>query len=434
MLTYSDQGLNQMSQTFHHFIKKHIIRSRYKDVERPILVNNWEATYFDFNEEKLLPLVDKAKKLGIEMFVLDDGWLGHRDDDRSSLGDWFTYGKKFPHGLAHLAKYVHSQGLKFGLWLEPEMISIDSELYRNHPDYLMHVPGREPTPSRRQFVLDLGRKEVRDNIYHQIKQILDTVKIDYIKWDMNRHLTDIYEADLPADQQGEVYHRYVLGLYDLMEKLVSAYPDILFEACSSGGGRFDAGMAYYIPQIWTSDDTDAVDRMKIQYGTSLVYPVNMMGAHVSVSLNEQNGCYTSLATRYAVAMSGDLGYELDLTKLSSEDSLEIEKEINDYKKLRHLIQFGDFYRLKSPFSSNQAAWNFVSKDQKEVLVMNFNIMSQVQPVFTQTKLYGLNPDLDYRDENTSQIYGGDELMEVGYYDSVMKQDFAAEVKYFVAVD
>ncbi|NRO35700.1 Alpha-galactosidase Mel36A [Lactobacillus helveticus] len=232
VLTYSDRGLNQMSQTFHHFIKEHIIRSRYKDMERPILVNNWEATYFDFTEEKLLPLVDKAKKLGIEMFVLDDGWFGHRDSDRSSLGDWFTYDKKFPNGLEHLAKYVHGQGMKFGLWFEPEKISLDSELYRHHHDYLMHVPGREPTPSRRQFVLDLGIKEVCDNIYQQIKRVLDTVKIDYIKWDMDRHLTDIYEADLPADQQGEVYHRYVLGLYDLMEKLVSDYPDILFEACS----------------------------------------------------------------------------------------------------------------------------------------------------------------------------------------------------------
>lgn len=232
VLTYSDRGLNQMSQTFHHFVKEHIIRSRYKDMERPILVNNWEATYFDFTEEKLLPLVDKARKLGIEMFVLDDGWFGHRDSDRSSLGDRFTYDKKFPNGLEHLAKYVHGQGMKFGLWFEPEKISLDSELYRHHHDYLMYVPGREPTPSRRQFVLDLGIKEVCDNIYQQIKRVLDTVKIDYIKWDMNRHLTDIYEADLPADQQGEVYHRYVLGLYDLMEKLVSDYPDILFEACS----------------------------------------------------------------------------------------------------------------------------------------------------------------------------------------------------------
>lgn len=423
-----------MSQTFHHFIKEHILRSRYKDMERPILVNDWEATYFDFIEEKLLPLVDKAKKLGIEMFVLDDGWFGHRDSDRSSLGDWFTYDKKFLNGLEHLAKYVHGQGMKFGLWFEPEVISLDSELYRHHHYYLMHVPGREPTPSRRQFVLDIGRKEVRDNIYQQIKRVLDTVRIDYIKWDMNRHLTDIYEADFPADQQGEVYHRYVLGLYDLMEKLVSDYPDILFEACSSGGGRFDAGMAYYMPQIWTSDDTDAVDRMKIQYGTSLVYPINMMGAHVSVSPNEQNGRYISLATRYAVAMSGDLGYELDLTKLSEQDSSEIKEEINRYKKLRHLIQFGDFYRLKSPFNSNQAAWNFVSKDKKEVLVMNFNIMSQAQPIFTKTKLYGLDPDLDYCDESTGQIYGGDELMEAGYYDSVMKRDFTSEVKYFIAVN
>ena len=269
LMTYSAQGLNKMSQAFHSLIHDRVIRSKYKDQVRPILVNNWEATYFDFDEEELKPIVDDAKEMGIEMFVLDDGWFGHRDDDNSSLGDWSVFEKKFPHGLDHFADYVHEQGLKFGLWFEPEMISMDSNLYQEHPDYLMHVPGRTPSPSRNQYVLDLGRKEVRDNIFEQMNKILESGKIDYIKWDMNRHLSDIYEADLPAARQGETYHRYVLGLYDLLERLVNSYPDLLIEGCSGGGGRFDAGMAYYNPQIWASDDSDAIDRLSIQYGTSL---------------------------------------------------------------------------------------------------------------------------------------------------------------------
>lgn len=302
IMAYSDNGLNKMSQAFHSLIHDRIIRSKYKDQVRPILVNNWEATYFDFTEEKLKPIVDDAKDMGIEMFVLDDGWFGHRDDDNSSLGDWAVFKKKFPNGLDHFADYVHQQGLKFGLWFEPEMISVDSNLYKKHPDYLMHVPGRKPSPARNQYVLDLGREEVRNNIFEQMKKILDSGKIDYIKWDMNRHLSDVYEADLPANRQGEVYHRYVLGLYDLLEKIVDRYPDLLIEGCSGGGGRFDAGMAYYNPQIWASDDSDAIDRLSIQYGTSLVYPQSMMTSHVSVSPNEQNGRITPFKTRGIVAM------------------------------------------------------------------------------------------------------------------------------------
>jgi len=433
IMVHSNDGLNGMSQSFHHFIDENIITSKFKNSERPILINNWEATYFDFTEEKLLQLVKKAKDLGIEMFVLDDGWFGHRNDSRSSLGDWTVNTKKFPKGLIHFAKIVHGQGMQFGLWFEPEMISHDSELYKKHPDYLMHVPGRVPSPSRHQYVLDLGRKEVRDEIFNQLDKILSSGQIDYVKWDMNRHLTDIFQADLPADQQGETYHRYVLGLYNLLDRITSKYDNILFESCSSGGGRFDLGMSYYMPQTWTSDNTDAVARMKIQYGTSLIYPTNMIGAHVSVSPNEQTGRLVPLDTRYLVAMSGVLGYELDLTKLSPLESKKIKRQISSYKKFRNLIQFGDFYRLKSPFDTNQAAWNFVSKDQKEALVFSFNVLSDAQPIFTETKMYGLNPDVDYKDQDSGKVFGGDELMEMGFYDEIAKHDFIGKMRYFKAI-
>lgn len=434
LMVYSDQGLNKMSQAFHSIIHDRIMRSKYKDQVRPIVVNNWEATYFDFDEEKLKPIVDDAKKLGIEMFVLDDGWFGHRDDDNSSLGDWQVYKKKFPQGLDHFADYVHGQGLKFGLWFEPEMISIDSNLYQKHPDYLMHVPGRKPSPSRNQYLLDLGRKEVRDNIFNQMEKILDSGKIDYIKWDMNRHLSDIYEADLPADQQGEVYHRYVLGLYDLLEKIVDRYPDLLIEGCSGGGGRFDAGMAYYNPQIWASDDSDAIDRLTIQYGTSLVYPQSMMTSHVSVSPNEQNDRITPFKTRGIVAMWGDLGYELDLTKLSESDQKAVAEQVAEYKKIRAVTQYGTFYRLKNAQEGNQCAWETVSPDKNEVVLSTVKVMASAQPYFTKTKLVGLDTNKQYEDQASHQVYGGDELMNLGIYDPVEHGDFMAYWYYFKAIN
>ncbi|MBA2916625.1 alpha-galactosidase [Lactobacillus crispatus] len=434
LMVYSDQGLNKMSQAFHSIIHDRIMRSKYKDQVRPIVVNNWEATYFDFDEDKLKPIVDKAKELGIEMFVLDDGWFGHRDDDNSSLGDWQVYKKKFPQGLDHFADYVHGQGLKFGLWFEPEMISIDSNLYQKHPDYLMHVPGRKPSPSRNQYLLDLGRKEVRDNLFNQMEKILDSGKIDYIKWDMNRHLSDIYEADLPADQQGEVYHRYVLGLYDLLEKIVDRYPDLLIEGCSGGGGRFDAGMAYYNPQIWASDDSDAIDRLTIQYGTSLVYPQSMMTSHVSVSPNEQNGRITPFKTRGIVAMWGDLGYELDLTKLSESDQKAVAEQVVEYKKIRAVTQYGTFYRLKNAQEGNPCAWETVSADKNEVILSTVKVMASAQPYFTKTKLVGLDPNKQYEDQVTHQVYGGDELMNLGIYDPVEHGDFMAYQYHFKAIN
>ncbi|RVU70096.1 MULTISPECIES: alpha-galactosidase [Lactobacillus] len=434
LMVYSDHGLNKMSQAFHSLIHERIMRSKFKDELRPILVNNWEATYFDFNEEKLRPIVDDAKKLGIEMFVLDDGWFGHRDDDNSSLGDWTVFKKKFPNGLGHFADYVHEKGLKFGLWFEPEMISIDSDLYQKHPDYLMHVPGRKPSPSRNQYVLDLGRQEVRDNIFDQMDQILSSGKIDYIKWDMNRHLSDIYEADLPAERQGETYHRYVLGLYDLLERLVEKYPDLLIEGCSGGGGRFDAGMAYYEPQIWASDDSDAIDRLFIQEGTSLVYPQSMMTSHVSVSPNEQNGRITPFKTRGVVAMWGDLGYELDLTKMSEEDRAAVAEQVAEYKRIRRITQYGTFYRLKSAHTSNQCAWETVSPDKTEAVLSVVKVMASGQPYLTKTKLVGLDPAKEYEDQRTHQVYGGDELMNMGIYDPVEHGDYQSYLYHFKAID
>ena len=433
LMTYSDQGLNKMSQAFHEIIRERIVRSKFKHADRPILVNNWEATYFDFNEEKLRTIVDEAENLGIEMFVLDDGWFGHRDDDNSSLGDWTVYKKKFPSGLGHFADYVHEKGMKFGLWFEPEMISYDSELYRKHPKYLMQVPGRRPSPSRNQYVLDLTRKEVIDDLFGQISKVLKEGGVDYVKWDMNRHLSDIYSASLPQDRQGEVYHRYVLGLYELMERITSAFPDVLFEGCSGGGGRFDAGFAYYMPQIWTSDNTDAVSRLTIQYGTSLVYPISMTTAHVSAIPNHQTGRKTPFETRGNAAMSAVFGYELDLTKMSQEDKDQVKEQVACYKEIRKLIQYGNFYRLKSPVETNQAAWMFVSDDKRDVCVMTFQVLASAQPCLTKTKLFGLDPELEYENLETHEIFGGDELMELGFYDPVVHQDYTSKMYRFKGI-
>ena len=433
LMTYSDKGLNKMSQAFHEIIRERIVRSKFKHADRPILVNNWEATYFDFNEEKLKTIVDEAKNLGIEMFVLDDGWFGHRDDDNSSLGDWTIYKKKFPLGLGHFADYVHEQGLKFGLWFEPEMISYDSELYKKHPEYLMQVPGRKPSPSRNQYVLDLTRKEVIDDLFEQISTILKEGSVDYVKWDMNRHLSDVYSTSLPKDRQGEVYHRYVLGLYELMERITSAFPDVLFEGCSGGGGRFDAGFAYYMPQIWTSDNTDAVSRLTIQYGTSLVYPISMTTAHVSAIPNHQTGRKTPFETRGNAAMSAVFGYELDLTKMSQEDKDQVKEQVACYKEIRKLIQYGNFYRLKSPIETNQAAWMFVSDDKRDVCVMTFQVLAFAQPCLTKTKLFGLDPELEYENLETHEIFGGDELMELGFYDPVVHQDYTSKMYRFKGI-
>lgn len=433
IMVYANNGLNQMSQTFHGLIRDRVARGNHQHALRPILVNNWEATYFDFNEEKLRPIVDEAKQLGIEMFVLDDGWFGHRDNDDSSLGDWFVDKRKFPKGLRQFADYVHGQDLKFGLWFEPEMISEDSELLRKHPDYRLAVPGRTPYPSRQQFVLDIGRKEVRDNVIAQIEAILDEGYIDYIKWDMNRHISDIYSANLPAHKQGEVLHRYTLGLYEMLEHLTTKYPDILWEGCSGGGGRFDTGYAYYMPQSWTSDNTDAIARQTIQYGTSLVYPPSVFTAHVSAVPNHQTGRITPFETRGAVAMSAVFGYELDLTQLTADEKEAVKEQVKTYKKIRPLVQFGDFIRLKDPAKGNQCAWMFVSRDKNEALVFVFDRLASAQPTLTLTKLAGLDPAKNYQDQKTKAVFNGSELMELGFYDPVKRHDFTADMYHFKAV-
>lgn len=423
VMVYSSKGLNGMSNIYHNFYQHHLIRSSFVNKPRPILINNWEATFFDFNEEKLLALADKASEAGIELFVLDDGWFGHRDNDDSSLGDWFTDKRKLPLGLSHLSDEIHKRGLDFGLWFEPEMISKDSELFRNHPEYVLHTEGRPYNYGRGQLVLDLSNDEVCRYVTESVAKILRETKIDYVKWDMNRHLTDVGSVNFPAERQGEIFHRYVLGLYKILDKLTAEFPNILFESCSSGGGRFDPGMLYYMPQTWCSDNTDAVCRMKIQYATSLTYPPVTIGAHVSEIPNQQTGRYTPLETRGYVAMSANLGYELDLTKLSQKELDDIKQQTSFYKEIRNTIQFGNFYRIKSPFGENIAQWNFVSADGSEVIAFHFEILSQPAAPVKIIKLKGLDSSSIYRDVSTGLEYGGDELMYSGISIPLEKKDF-----------
>ncbi|GCF94858.1 alpha-galactosidase [Enterococcus florum] len=427
LLVYSDQGLNQMSDTFHHLLRERVARGEHQFKERPILVNNWEATYFDFTSKKIEQIVDEAAAVGIEMFVLDDGWFGHRSSDNSSLGDWFEFEGKLADGLKGIADYVHQKGLKFGLWFEPEMISIDSELYQNHPDYLMQEPGRCPSSSRDQHLLDMGRKEVRQAIEKQIIQVLDQVEIDYIKWDMNRSMSDAYSIALDAKNQGETTHRYMLGVYELLEHLTNRYPSILWEGCSGGGGRFDAGFLYYMPQSWTSDNTDAVERLKIQYGTSLGYPISAMTAHVSAVPNHQTGRVTSLKTRGEIAMSGVFGYELDLTLMEAAEKAIVKEQVAWYQEVRALIQFGNFLRLASPFEGNLTAWMFVDPKQEEALVFMARTLASAQPVFHEVILQGLQADYQYQDQATKTTYFGDELMTLGVYAPDFYGDFQTQM-------
>lgn len=430
ILSYSSQGLNKMSQIHHELLRERIARGRHQFAERPILVNNWEATYFDFNSEKIKAIIDEAKELGIEMFVLDDGWFGKRDADNSSLGDWFEYKGKLTNGLREIADYAHSKGLKFGLWFEPEMISIDSELYRTHPDFLMQVPGRMPSASRSQHVLDFTRLDVRQTIEKQMRKILDTIPLDYIKWDMNRSLSDIYSITLDPLRQGEVAHRYMLGLYELLEHLTADYPEILWEGCSGGGGRFDAGFIYYMPQSWTSDNTDAVERMKIQYGTSFAYPISSITAHVSAVPNHQTGRSTSLKTRGETAMSAVFGYELDLTKLSPEEKKQVKEQIISYQTIRPVIQYGHYYRLASPFEENIVAWMFVSPKQDEAIVFLGRILASAQPAFHEVYLLGLDDEALYQEQTSKRLFSGAELMTVGLYFPDFQGDFQTELLHF----
>ncbi|WP_096187604.1 alpha-galactosidase [Evansella halocellulosilytica] len=425
VLVYSANGLGEMSRTYHSLYRSHLCRGMYRDKERPILINNWEATYFHFNEEKIKEIASKGKDLGIELFVLDDGWFGKRDDDRSSLGDWHVDRRKLPNGLNHLAEHIRSQGMEFGLWFEPEMVSEDSDLYREHPDWCIHVPQRRRSTGRHQLILDFSRKEVCDEIIERLSAILSTTSITYVKWDMNRHMTEVGSAGLPPERQREVAHRYVLGLYRVMEEVTSRFPHILFESCSGGGGRFDPGMLYYMPQTWTSDNTDAISRLKIQYGTSLVYPIISIGAHVSDVPNHQVNRTTSLNIRGHVAMSGNLGYELDLTKLSEEDQQTVIKQVNHYKEIRSIVQFGDFYRILSPFEGNDTAWMFVTKDKQESVFTHFTILDEGNSPFKSVKMQGLDPNKKYLIVELDESYYGDELMNVGINIPKVQGDFTS---------
>jgi alpha-galactosidase len=414
VMVYSDQGLNKMSQTYHKLYRTRLARGKFRDKVRPILINNWEATYFDFDEDKILDIAKDGKELGLELFVLDDGWFGKRDDDSTSLGDWFVDERKLPNGLGSLGKKINDLGMEFGLWFEPEMISPESELYRAHPDWCIHVPNRTRGQARSQLVLDLSREEVCDKVIEMVSDILDSAPITYVKWDMNRNMTQIGSAKLPAQRQRELPHRYMLGLYRILEELTSRFPDILFESCASGGGRFDPGMLYYMPQTWTSDDTDAVERLKIQYGTSMVYPVSSMGAHVSAVPNHQLARVTPLKTRGNVAMFGNFGYELDLTKLTVEEKELVKKQVAEYKEVRELVQQGEFYRLVSPFEgNNDTAWMVVSEDKKEAYVGFYKVLTEPNAPYYTLTLKGLDPEKNYRIKGMDKIYGGDELMYVG---------------------
>ena len=416
IMSCSVAGFSKMSRNFHDFMRNHWIRPRWTLRKRPILINNWEATYFDFDDQKILDIARTAADLGIEMLVLDDGWFGKRNDDRSSLGDWFVNDAKLG-DLPALVRNINDLGLKFGLWFEPEMISRDSDLYRNHPDWVLEIPGRENSLGRNQMVLDMSRKEIVDELFTMISRILHSANIEYIKWDMNRNLTEIFSKTLPPDRQGEVAHRYVLGVYRLHERLLQEFPDLLIEGCSGGGGRFDAGMLYYCPQIWCSDDTDAIERLNIQRGTTLFYPASAMGAHVSVVPNHGTGRITPFETRGHVAFMGTSGYELDLTQLSAEDRVKVRQQIAEYHQYHHIVAEGDFYRLTDVMDAteNLASWSFVSKDRKTALF--FAVLRHAVPCIPVQRvcLAGLEPETQYRVilGDKEQLLYGNTLMYSG---------------------
>lgn len=410
---YSADGLGCMTRNFHDLYRGHLIRGIYKDKKRPILINNWEATYFDFDTDKLLDIARQASALGIEMLVMDDGWFGKRDFDESGLGDWFPNEEKLGMSLHELIQGVKKKGLSFGIWMEPEMVNEDSRLYREHPDWAITLPGREPGRGRCQLVLDLGRECVREYLYQAICGILDTGDISYVKWDMNRSISDMYNPELAPEQQGEAGHRYVLGLYELLERITQRYPNVLFEGCSGGGGRFDAGMLYYSPQIWCSDDTDAIERLKIQYGTSFAYPISTVGSHVSACPNHQNGRITPLHTRGTVAMAGTFGYELDIGKMSEEDKEEVKAQVQSYKEYFDLIQGGNYYRLTKP-EEIFMAWQFVSEDQTKSLVSVVMTSARANAPGCIIRCKGLNPQEKYKEAGTGKIYSGSTLMYGGY--------------------
>ena len=430
VLVYSNAGLGGMSRTFHHFYLDHLCRSQWTKKKRPLLINSWEAAFFDFDDDKLVEFAKEAKELGIDMLVMDDGWFGNRCDDSRALGDWWVNEDKLKGGLSHLIQRVNDLGVQFGIWYEPEMISPDSDLYRSHPDWAVCASGREKSLARNQCVLDMTRQDVRDSIFQQMYDVISQNNIAYIKWDCNRNITEAASMQLPPERQGEFFHRYVLGVYELMDRITTAFPHILLENCSGGGGRFDAGMLYYSPQIWTSDCTDAIERLTIQFGASLCYPIAAMGAHVSANPR------TDIHTRAAVAMCGTFGYELDPRKLTEEERQAVRDQVADYHKYYDLIHFGDFYRITSPTENHFLCdWAFVSPDKSQVLFTRV-IMRRPENLYQPLCLPGLDPDKLYTDEETGKVYSGALLMHGGLdlsaYGFQDNSDGSCIVKHFVA--
>ena len=422
VLCYSNSGFGGLSREMHDVYRNNLCKNKWAKMDRPILINNWEGTYFDFTEEKLVEMAKKAKEVGIELFVLDDGWFGKRNDDTSSLGDWFVNKDKLPSGISGVAEKINNEGLKFGLWFEPEMVNPDSELYRKHPEWAISVPNIKPALGRNQLMLDLANDEVCNFVIKSLSDILGTASVSYVKWDYNRVMTDMpYKG---------YNHRYTLGLYKILDTLITNFPDVLFEGCSSGGGRFDAGMLAYSPQIWTSDNSDAISRLKIQYSTSMCYPISTISAHVTTSPNHQVGRITPLKTRAEVAYAGIFGYELDITKMSDDEIETVKKQIELYKKIRTLVRTGDFYRLQSPYNSNCCSWQIVSKDKSETILFGARILNISNSKEENILLDGLDRNMEYIDTETGKSYGGDELMFKGLTPVYENVDFSTFVKFF----
>lgn len=441
IMVYSASGLGEMTRSFHRLYREHLIRSHYLHRRRPVLINNWEGTYFDFDEKKLLEIAGESAKLGIEMLVMDDGWFGNRFDDNRSLGDWQVNEDKLKGGLKYLVDQVNALGMKFGIWMEPEMVSGDSRLYREHPDWAFAIPGRKPALSRNQYVLDITRREVRDYIMEQVFAVLRSANVEYVKWDMNRPLTDLASAALPPDRQGEIYHRYVLGVYEMQQRLITEFPDLLLENCSGGGGRFDPGMLFYSPQIWCSDDTDAIERLIVQEGTALLYPLSAMGAHVSVCPNHTVGRVTPFETRGYAALAGTFGYELDITKLGGEDAAMVKRQTAMYRRFNELVREGDYYRIAS-YQENHLfdCFQVNAPRKEEALVFYTQVLNEPNRRSRILRLQGLQPDADYRIwqvdmegeellKSTGETVGGSVLMQGGFPFERLWGDFQCRLLY-----
>ena len=423
VIAYSSEGLGGMSRAFHDVYRNHLINPRFVKKPRPIVINNWEGTYFNFTVDKLKAIADGVKGTGIDTFVLDDGWFGKRDNDTSGLGDWVVNEKKLEGGLKSIIDHVHSLGMKFGLWFEPEMISEDSDLFGAHPDYAIGVPNRPRCYSRNQYMLDLTRKDVRDYIVNAVNSVLKENEIDYVKWDYNRNVTESFSQGLDADRQSEFAYRYALGLYDICERIVNANPDVFFEGCAGGGGRFDPAMLHYFPQIWTSDDTDANERTLIQYGTSMVYPLSSMSCHVSQVPNHQTGRITEMKSRADIAHLGSTGYELDASYFTDEDRKLVKEQIEEYKKMQSLVSEGDLYRVENPYESNFFGFCIVSKDKSHAHLTMFKRLCGVN---NETKVIypkGLCENKKYYIKELDMTLSGNTIMNVGFVPNFPRGDF-----------